>query len=60
MSQKNQGNKQSEREGADEGSDRGQPKTIKSEEKVGSSGSHGVRFDIPNHPDKSVVRPGGA
>lgn len=24
-------------------------------EKVGSSGSHGIRFPVHNHPDKSVV-----
>jgi len=30
--------------------------SIKSEEKVGSSGSHGIRFPLVNHPDKSVVR----
>ena len=60
MSQKNQGNKASMGQGADKGSDRGQPKTVKSIEKVGSSDGNGIRFGVPNHPDLSVVRPGGA
>lgn len=29
-------------------------------EHVGSSGSHGIRFPLVNHPDKSVIKPGGA
>jgi hypothetical protein len=58
MSQKDQGNKQSMR-GEPKGMDKRQPKSIHSEEKVGSSDHHGVRFGVPNHPDKSVVRPQG-
>jgi hypothetical protein len=57
MSQRDQGNKQSEKGMAKES---GHPKTIKSDEKVGSSGPHGIQFPVHNHPDKSVVRPGGA
>jgi hypothetical protein len=51
-------NKMSER-GMAKHEDRGQAGkgSIKSEEKVGSSGSHGIRFPLPNHPDKSVVTP---
>jgi hypothetical protein len=39
--------------------DRGQAGkgSIKSEEKVGSSGPHGIQFGIPPHPDKSVMSP---
>jgi hypothetical protein len=57
MSQKNQGNKQSMK-----GEARGhgkQAESIKSEEHVGSSNSDGIRFPLHDHPDKSVVRPGG-
>lgn len=57
MSQQNQGNKQSER-GAPKHEDRGQPKSIKSEEHVGSSDGNGIRFKVHNHPDKSVVTKG--
>jgi hypothetical protein len=32
--------------------------SVKSEEMVGSSGSHGIRFPLPNHPDKSVMSGG--
>lgn len=38
----------------------GHPKTVKSDEKCGSSNGDGIQFPIHNHPDKSVVRPGGA
>ena len=30
--------------------------SVKSEEHVGSSGSHGIRFPVHNHPDHSNVR----
>lgn len=59
MSQKDQGNRQSMR-GDPKGMDKGQPKSIKSEEHVGSSDGNGIRFPIHNHPDLSVVRPKGA
>ncbi len=29
--------------------------SVKSIEHVGSSGPHGIRFPVHNHPDKSVV-----
>jgi hypothetical protein len=34
----------------------GHPTSVKSEMRVGSSGSHGISFPIPNHPDHSKVR----
>jgi hypothetical protein len=34
--------------------------TVKEDMSVGSSDGNGIRFGVPNHPDKSVVRPGGA
>lgn len=37
-------------------SDRGQAKTIKSAEKVGSSNGAGICFPMVNHPDLSNVR----
>ena len=48
MSQQNQGNRQSEK-GAPKHEDRGQPKSLKSEEKVGSSDGNGIRFPLHNH-----------
>ena len=48
MSQKNQGNKQSEK-GEARHTDRGQAKSIKSEERVGSSDGKGIRFPVHNH-----------
>ena len=61
MSQKNQGNKQSEREGADRGHP-GRTEKVSGIERVGSHhSSGGVSFNVPNHPDKSEVShgPGG-
>lgn len=37
-------------------SDKGQAKTIKSMEKVGSSNSSGICFPMVDHPDLSKVR----
>ena len=55
---KGQGNKASTK--GSQASDRGQAKTIKSSEKVGSSDRNGICFPVVNHPDKSNVRtPGG-
>lgn len=52
MSQKNQGNSQSSKQGADRGSS---PATkVSGIEKVGS-GSHGVKFGVPNHPEHCHV-----
>lgn len=52
MSQKNQGNKQSTKQGADRGHP-GNTKTVSGIEKVG--GKSGVRFPVPNHPEKCHV-----
>jgi hypothetical protein len=35
-----------------------QAEKVASVEHVGSHGGHGVRFGLPNHPDKSVVTKG--
>lgn len=56
MSQQNQGNKQSMK-GEHKGHGH-EKETVKSEEMVGSSGPHGIRFPLHNHPDKSVVTRG--
>jgi hypothetical protein len=53
VSQTNQGNKQSK-----QGSDnrKGRQKQTVREDTVGSSDGDGIRFKVPAHPDKSVVR----
>jgi len=53
MSQQNQGNKQSEREGASHGHSN-TPAKVSGIERVG--GSSGVRFSVPSHPDLSKVK----
>lgn len=52
MSQKNQGNSQSMKQGADKG--RSPATKVSGIEKVGSS-SRGVKFDVPNHPEHCHV-----
>lgn len=53
MSQKNQGNRQSMKQGADKGHS---PATkVSGIEKVGSSNSGGVKFGVPNHPETCHV-----
>jgi hypothetical protein len=59
MSQTNQGNKQSEK-GEYKGHGKREKETVKEDYSVGSSDGNGIRFTIPNHPDKSVMKPGGA
>lgn len=51
-------NPRSERQGSDVKDSKGrQAERVSEIEKVG--GHTGVRFPVHNHPDKSVVRPGG-
>ena len=68
MSQKNQGNKQSE-SGEYKGHGKRPAERVSSIESggkagrdsVGSTPGHGgITFPIHNHPDKSVMKPGGA
>ena len=54
MAYKSQGNKQST--SGSKASDKGQAKTIKSSEKVGSSDGNGICFPVHDHPDLSNVR----
>ncbi|HEY2002148.1 MAG TPA: hypothetical protein VGG80_07505 [Acidobacteriaceae bacterium] len=59
MSQKNQGNSQSMKQGADRGHS---PATkVSGIEKVGSSNSGGIKFPVPSHHEHCDVRgPGGS
>jgi hypothetical protein len=59
MSQTNQGNKQS-MQGMAKGHGKREKETVKADYDVGSSDGNGIRFTVPNHPDKSVMKPGGA
>ncbi len=59
MSQKNQGNAQSKKQGADHGKP-GRTETVQSIERVGGKGAGSHSFNVPNHPEKCDVKgPGG-
>jgi hypothetical protein len=59
MSQQNQGNKQSEKQGAEHGHSGGQKK-VSGIEKVGSTGT-GIKFPVPAHHEHCDVQgPGGS
>lgn len=59
MSQKNQGNRQSTKEGADKG--RSPASKVSGIEKVGSRNSGGIKFPVPNHHEHCDVHgPGGS
>lgn len=52
MSQKDQGNRQSEK-GMYKGKGKREKETVKEDMHVGSSDGDGVRFEVHDHPDKS-------
>jgi hypothetical protein len=59
MSEQKQGNRQSEREGADHGRSPA-TKKVSGIEKVGSEGA-GIKFGVPNHHEHCDVKgPGGS
>jgi len=55
MSQKNQGNAASKRQGADSGKP-GNTKSVAGIEKVGGKGPGTHSFSVPNHPEKCNVK----